>query len=122
AFAGDGEVGDFRADAGVHAQAVPLGADAQEVLGDGYEVPGGGAGEPRVLGFAVAHGVFAGDHLRVHVGLGAVDLADVFDVGGRDLLIVLERALAAADHGLRDHHPRVIVAEDARVLLVTRRV
>ena len=51
-----------------------------------------------------------------------MDLGDLLAVRGRDLLLVLPRVLAAANHGLRDDDPRVVVAEDARVLLVARRI
>ena len=46
----------------------------------------------------------------------------LLEVRRRDLLVVLEGAIAAADHRLGDHHPGVVVAEDAGVLLVARRI
>src|SRR6185437_11638694 len=102
ALAGDGELPDLAAQAGVNAQTVEVGAHAQEVLRDGHEVPGRRAGQPGVLGLAVADGVLAGDHLRVDVGLEAVDLALLLEVRRRDLLPVLEGAIAAADDRLGD--------------------
>src|SRR5450631_1082171 len=122
ALAGDGELADLTAHAGMHAQAVEVGAHPQEVLGDSHEIPGRSPRQPGVLGLAVANGVLAGVHLGVDVRLEAVDLALLLEVRRRDLLPVVEGAIAAADHRLGDDHPGVVVAEDAGVLLVPRRV
>ena len=102
--------------------AVVVGAHAQQVLRHGDEVPRRRAGQPGVLGLAVAGRLLAGDHLGVDVGLEPVDLGDVLAVGRSDPLVVLEGALAATDHRLGDDDPRVVVAEDPAVLLVARRV
>ena len=51
-----------------------------------------------------------------------MDVALVLEVGGRDLDVVFPRALRTAVRDLADDHPRVVVAEDAAVLLVAGRV
>ena len=58
------------------------GADAKDPLGDGDVVPGGSAGQPGVLGFAVGRRVAAGDHLGVDVRLATVQIAELFARGG----------------------------------------
>src|SRR6478735_668401 len=119
-FTGHGELRHVLTDARLDAQAVPFWTNAEQVLGNGHEVPRPGTGQPRVLGFTLTRRILAGDHLRIHVWLGTVNFTDVFQVSGRDLFVILEGALTATDHRLGDHHPRVIVAEDARVLFVAR--
>jgi RNA polymerase sigma factor (sigma-70 family) len=56
-----------------------------EALGDGHEVPGRGAGEPGVLGLAVADGVPSGDHLGVDVEACGDALALLFEISRPDL-------------------------------------
>ena len=99
-----------------------LGPDAQDPLRDGDVVPGGRAGQPGVLGLAVGGRVLAGDHLGVDVRLAAVHVADLLARRRVDAQVVVEGPVAVADHGLGDHDPRVVVAEDAGVLLVAGRV
>src|SRR5579859_2409339 len=76
------------AHAGLDQKSIVFGPDAQDVLRDGDKVPGRRAGQPGILGFAVAYRVLPGHHLRIDVRFHAVDLADVFQVGGRDLAVV----------------------------------
>ena len=47
-----------------------------------------------------------------------MDLADVLDIGGRRAAVDLKGALAVAELGLGADDPGVVVAEDARILLV----
>src|SRR5690606_25640193 len=99
-------------------KAVPLRTHPEEVLRHRHEVPGRRPREPAVLRLAGLDRVLAGDHLAVDVGLRAVNLAHVLEVGRADLRVVLPGALRATDHRLGDHDPGAVVAEDARVLLV----
>ena len=66
--------------------------------------------------------VFSGDHLRVDVRLGAVDLADVLNVSRADLAVQVKCAVSVADNGLSDGDPWVVVAEDTSILFVSRRI
>jgi len=106
----------------VDPEAVEFGPDAEDPLGDRDEVPCGGAGQPGVLRLPVGGRVPAGDHLRVDVRLAAVHLADRLAGRGVDPPVVVERGVAVTGHRRTDHDPGVGVAEDARVLLVPRRV
>ena len=74
-------------DAGVDLQHGQRGLDAQDVLAHIDEGPGGRAGEPAGLGLAESGGIAPGHHLAVNVGLGAVDLGNVLDVGGAGLAV-----------------------------------
>src|SRR5262245_42692625 len=87
-------------DAGIDAQPVELGPDAEQILRDRDEAPGRRAGEPRVLGLAVARRLLAGDHLRVDVGLGAVDFAALLEIRRRDLAPAIEGAVGTAQDRL----------------------
>ena len=51
-----------------------------------------------------------------------MDVGDVLDVGGAGLLVDLKGPVAVAEDSLGAADPRVVVAEDARVLLVSRRI
>ncbi|MNP50098.1 hypothetical protein D3C76_1443370 [compost metagenome] len=51
-----------------------------------------------------------------------MDLTDLFQIGGGNLPVNLEGSVTTAQDSLSDHNPRVVVAEDARILLVARRV
>lgn len=66
--------------------------------------------------------VFSGDHLRVDVRLGAVDLADVLNVSRADLAVQIKCAVSVADNGFSDGDPWVVVAEDTSILFVSRRI
>lgn len=66
--------------------------------------------------------VFSGDHLRVDVRLGAVDLADVLNISRADLAVQVKCAVSVADNGLSDGDPWVVVAEDTSILFVSRRI
>ena len=45
-------------------------------------------------------------------------LAVLLDVAGQNLLVVAPSVIAAGSHRLADDDPRIVVAEDARILLV----
>ena len=120
--AGHGEAGQGVGDAGVYLQAVQGGLDAQNVLADVEEGPCRRTGQPAVFGFAEGGGVLTGYHLAVNVGLGAVDLGDVLDIGGAGLAVHRKGAVAVTERCLGAADPRVVVAEDTGVLLVSRRI
>ena len=109
-------------DAGIDLQASPVRLDAQDVVADDVEVPRSSAGQPGVLSLAEVLRVLAGDHLGVDVGLHLVQVGNLLAIGGGDLLVQVEGAVAVAHDGLRSDDPGVVVAEDARVLLVSRRI
>ena len=108
--------------AGVNPQAVPVGLHAKDVVADHIEVPGCGAGKPAVFGLAEVGRVLAGNHLAVHIRLHFVQVAFVLAVGGGDAAVQVEGAVAVAHHGFSGDNPGIVVAEDAGVLLVSRRV
>ncbi len=103
-------------------QAVERSAHAQNPLHDGVVIPGRRAGEPGVLGLAEGGRVLAGDHLRVDIRLAAVQVADLLARRGVDAAVVVVGHVAVAQPRLADHDPGIVVAEDAGVLLVSRRV
>ena len=118
--AGDGVACQRVGDAGVNAQAVQSGLDAQNVLAHVHEGPCRRAGQPAVLGLAEGGGIAACHHLAVNVGFGAVDLADVLDIGRAGLFVDSKGPVTVAQHGLSTADPGVVVAEDTGVLLVAR--
>ena len=115
-------VNHVRGEAGIYGQAVQRGVDAQDMLGNIYEGPGGGTGEPAVFGFAEVPGILSGYHLGVNVGLCPVNLTDVFDVGRAGLFVYFKGPVAVADDGLADGDPGVVVAEDTGILFVSGRI
>ena len=118
--AGDGVACQRVGDAGVNAQAVQSGLDAQNVLAHVHEGPCRRAGQPAVLGLAEGGGIAACHHLAVNVGFGAVDLADVLDIGRAGLFVDSKGPVTVAQHGLSTADPGVVVAEDTGILLVAR--
>src|SRR5574344_2316877 len=103
-------------------ETVVVRTDAEDELRDGVPVPRRRAGEPRVLRLARLRRVASGDHLRIDVGLDLVELRLLLGVARADLRVMVPRVGSAAGHRLGDDHPRVVVAEDARVFLVARRI
>ena len=93
---------------------------AQDVLGDIYEGPSCGTGKPAVLALTVELSVTSCYHLAVDVRLSLVNLGDFFGVSRAGLLVDLESSVSTSHNGLCDRYPRVIVAEDSGVLLVSR--
>ena len=51
-----------------------------------------------------------------------MDLGDVLDIGRAGLAVDLKGTVAMAQNGLGAADPRVVVAEDAGILLVSRRI
>ena len=49
-------------------------------------------------------------------------VAEFFDPGRRDFLVVLESVIRAAVYDFADDYPRVVVAENTAVLFVSRRL
>src|ERR1019366_9986593 len=96
-------------------QAIVGRADAKNPLRDRVVVPGGGAGEPGVLGFSKRRSVTPGDHLGVNVGLAAVDVADFLASGRIDPVVVVVGAVSIANARFADDDPWIVVAEDAGV-------
>ena len=69
----DGIVGGRLWQTGIDADAVVVGLDAEDELGDGVPHPGGGTREPGVLTLARLEGILAGYHLTVYVRLHLVE-------------------------------------------------
>ena len=65
----DDVVGGCLGQTGIDADAVVVGLDAEDELGDGVPHPGGCTREPGVLTLARAEGILTGYHLTVDVGL-----------------------------------------------------
>ncbi len=101
-------------------ESVERGVNAKDLLNDGVVVPRRGSRQPGVLCFAVRGSVLAGDHLRIDVGLATVQIADHFARRRIDARVVVVGIVAIANFRFRDHHPRIVVAEDPRVLFVSR--
>ncbi len=82
--------------------------------------PCSSTGQPAVLCLAEGGGILTGHHLAVYIRLGAVDLADVLNIGRAGLAVDLKarsprpRTVSAMDD------PGIVVAEDTGVLLVSR--
>ena len=64
-----GVVGGCLGQTGIDADAVVVGFDAEDELGDGVPHPGGCTREPRILTLARTEGILTGYHLTVDVGL-----------------------------------------------------
>ena len=120
--AGHSEAGQGVRDAGVHLQSVQRGLDAQNILAHIEERPRRRAGQPAVLGLAKGGRIPAGYHLAVDIGLCAVYLRNILNVGRAGLAVDLKGTVAVAQNGLSAADPRVIVAENAGVLFVSRRI
>src|ERR1019366_7179891 len=103
-------------------QAIIGRANAKNPLCDRVVVPGGRACEPGVLGFSKRGSVTPGDHLGVHVGLAAVDVADLLASGRINPRVIVVGAVSITDARFADDDPRIVVTEDACVFLVARRV
>ena len=98
--AGDTEIAESFGNAGIDGQTVILGLDSQNILGDIYKGPGSCAGQPAVFGLPVEFRVCAGHHLGVDIGLCAVNLADVLDIGGTGFAVYPMTVSAMEIHGL----------------------
>ena len=120
--AGESEVTEIRRDAGIDAQAVKGRIEAKDVLRDIRKGPCGRAGQPAVFAFAEIGGVGAGNHLRVDIGLGAMDLAEFLYTGRAGLPIHFKCPASVSEDRLCDRDPGIVVAEDAGIFLVSRRI
>lgn len=108
-------------DAGVYLQPLESRPDAEDILGYRIPVPCGRARQPGVLALSGLRSILARDHLAIDIGLDPVQSL-VSDPRRAYFRIVRPRIVAASGHRLRDNHPRIVVAEDAGVLLVTGRI
>ena len=110
-----------RGNAGVYLQSVVGGTDTQDVLRDGEPVPGCRARQPRVLALTRTCSILSCHHLTIDVGLHLVQLL-VTNPRRSNLGVVLPGIVASPGHGLTDDDPRIVVTEDAGILLVSGRV
>ena len=111
-----------RRKARIHFQSVKRRHDAKDSLCDGKKRPCGGTGKPTVFRLAVRWGILAGDHLRIDVRLGAVDFTDILEIGRAGTAINFKCTFPMAEDSFRTDDPGVVMAEDSRVLLVSRRI
>ena len=91
----------------------------QDVLGDIYESPCCGTGQPAVFRFAVEFCILTGYHLGVYIRLGTMDLTDILDICGTGLAVDLESSVTSAQNCLCNGYPGIVVAEDTGILLVS---
>jgi hypothetical protein len=70
----------------------------------------------------VSFSVFAGDHLRIHVRFGAVQIAESFQIGRTDFPVILKGLIAASQNRFGDHDPGIVMTEDSGIFLVARRI
>ena len=120
-FARHGQLIELLGQARVDLQAVVIRLNAQNPLRRGVEAPRRRAGQPTVLRLAEMRRVRPRDHLAVHIRLGVVQLL-ILDIGRAGAAVDVISAAAVAERRLRQRNPRVVVAEDAAVLLVSRRI
>ena len=85
---------------------------------DGIPHPGSRSSQPAVLAFAGAGGVLAGHHLAAYVRFYFMQGTVLFGVRRAYLAEILPGTVAPAQYGFSDDDPRVVVAEDTRILLV----
>ena len=120
----------LRRDRRIYLQAVEVGHDTENVLGDGYHVPCSGTGQPGVLALTevlagtsdVGAGILAADHLAVNIRLGLMDIAGLLGKGRCDFGVVLECEVALSCVSSCTDDPCIVVREDTGVLLVAARV
>ena len=91
----------------------------QDVLGDIYESPCRGTGQPAVFRFAVEFCILSVYHLGVYIRLGTMDLADILNVCGTGLTVDFEGSVTSAQNSFCDGYPGIVVAEDTGILLVS---
>ena len=109
---GDGEITEALRNTRIYGQSLMSGIYTQDVLGDIYESPCRGTGQPAVFRFAVEFRILTGYHLGVYIRLGTMDLADILDVCGTGLTVDFEGSVTSAQNCLCDGHPGIVVAED----------
>ena len=107
--------------AGVYLQSVIGRAYAKYILGDGEPVPCGCTREPRVFTLSRTCGILACHHLAIDVRFYLVKRLVLYPRRAY-LSVVFPSVIAAPGHSLADYNPRVVVAEDAGILLVTCRL
>ena len=109
-------------DAWINGQPVIVRLDAQHAFRQYGERPGSGTGQPGVLAFTEGRSVLAGYHLAVGIRFRTVDLGNVFQEGRAGLLVQFEGSVAMSHDGFREDDPWIVVAEDAGIFLVSRRI
>ena len=91
----------------------------QDILGDINECPCSGTGQPTVLGFTVEFCISSGNHLCIYVRFCSVNFTDFLCVSGTCLLIYFKCSVTASDYCLGNGNPRIVVAEDTCIFLVS---
>ena len=103
-------------------QAVERRSHAQQILRHVHERPRGGAGQPGVLALARGRCLGTGHHLAVDVRFHLAHVGLVLDIRRAVALVYGECLVVIAGDGVGDGDPRVVVAEDAAVFLVSARI
>ena len=104
-----------------HRNAVILRPYAQKIFRGSEPVPGRRTGQPAVLALARTECILTGHHLAIDIRLHLVQCL-VLDECRGNLAIMLPRIIPAACKHLSHNHPRIVVAENAGILLISLRV
>ena len=107
----------------VDVQTLVIWLDAEDELADRIPHPCCCTGEPGVLSFARFGCILTGYHLAVYVRFYLVQsLILLFYIAWQNLGIMVPGIVATTGYGFTDDNPRIVVAEDAGILLVTFRI
>ena len=109
-------------DARTYAESVEIRIDAEDILRCIHKCPGSRSCQPAVLALSEVSCVTACNHLAVSVRLCTMDVHLVLEEGRCDLLVQIVCAIAVSHLCLGDGNPRIVVAEDTCIFLVSRRI
>ncbi len=106
---------------GSYRQAVVAGTYAEYILCGAKPVPCGRSGQPGILALAGHRGIAAGKHLRIDIRFDLVPTLILYPCRSY-FSVMFPGILGAASQSFGYYHPRIIVAEDSRILLVAGRI
>ena len=107
----------------VDVQTLVIWLDAEDELADRIPHPCCCTGEPGVLSFARFGCILTGYHLAVYVRFYLVQsLILLFYIAWQNLGIMVPGIVATTGYCFTDDNPRIVVAEDAGILLLTFRI
>src|SRR5688572_26313320 len=96
--------------------------NAKDILCNCNVIPGGGSGEPGILGFTVCCRIPARDHLSVDIGLALMQFTDLFPRRRVNTLVIVKCFVPAPNNCLSDHDPWIGMTEDSRILFIAWRI
>ena len=108
--------------AGIDLQAVQGRNDPQDVLAHAGKGPGCRAGQPAVFALSEGRRIPSRNHLAVDIGLHAPDVHHILKIEGTGLAEDFKGTVSVSEDGLGTGDPGIVVAENTRVLLVSRRI